>query len=51
MALAHSKIPLLWKTLISGSSVGSKTEKAQNQILLRQKDAPYGGDSSQPYFA
>ena len=39
-AWAHWKNPLLWKALIFGSSVGSKTEKPQNWILLRQKDVP-----------
>ena len=47
---AHSKIPLLWKSLIYGSSVGSKTKNSQNRILLRQKDAPWRGESAQPYF-
>ena len=40
----------MWKALIFGSSVGSKTENTQNQILLRQKNAPQGGESAQPYF-
>ena len=41
----------MWKALISGRSVWSKTEIAQNWILLRQKDAPYGGELIQPSFA
>ena len=50
-AWAHSKIPLLWKALISHNNVGSKTENAQNQILLRQKDATWGGELAQTSFA
>ena len=34
------------KTLISRSSDRSKTENARNQILLRQKDAPFYGELS-----
>ena len=41
----------MWKALIFGSSVGSKTENAQNQILLRQKDVPWRGELAQPSFA
>ena len=44
---AHSKIPLLQKSLISTS----KTENARNQIPLRQKDAPFNGESDQHNFA
>ena len=40
----HWKIPFLWKVLIFDSSDRSKTEKPLNWILLRQKDAPWGGD-------
>ena len=29
----------------------SKIENAWNQIMLRQKDAPFNGESSYPYFA
>ena len=39
------------KSLIFDTSVGSKTKKAQNLILLRQKEAPWRGESAQPYFA
>ena len=49
--LSGSKIPLMWKTLISHNIVRSKIENAQNQILLRQKDAPWRGESAQPSFA
>ena len=45
------KILLLWKSLIFGSSDGFKTKKAQNWILLRPKDVPYGGELVQPSFA
>ena len=39
------------KALISHCIGRSKTENAQNQILLRQKDAPFNGGSTQPHFA
>ena len=42
--LGSLKIILLWKPLISRSSDRSKTENARNQILLRQKDAPFNGE-------
>ena len=43
---SHSKIPLLQKSLISTS----KTENARNRISLRQKDAPFNGESAQHTF-
>ena len=41
----------MWEALTFGSNVGSKIENAHNQILLRQKNVPWGGELVQPYFA